>query len=135
MSKIITNKLCGPDNIPNWSLRDSSVWLAAPVCVISNASLRDGVVPDVWKKANVVPIPKTHPSRKIDTDLRPISLISKLSKVLESFVGGWILDIVGDKLDKQQYGAMKGRSTTHALVDSLHHWNLALDSSESVRVL
>ena len=73
LSKLNTNKSCGPDNIPNWILRDSSVWLAEPVCAIFNASVRDGVVPIIWKKANVVPVPKTNPPRKIESDLRPIS--------------------------------------------------------------
>jgi len=34
-----------------------------------------------------------------------------------------------------QFGALKGRSTTHALVDILHHWHKALDEGQSVRVL
>jgi len=91
------------------------------VCAIFNASVHDGIFPTIWKKANVVPIPKTNPPRKIESDLRPISLTSTLSKVLESIVGGWILEFVWEKLDKQQFGAIKGRSTTHALVDILHH--------------
>jgi len=135
LSKINTNKSCGPDNIPSWILRDNSVWLAEPVCAIFNASVREGIVPIIWKKANVVPVPKTNPPRKIESDLRPISLTSTLSKVLESIVGGWILEFVRNKLDIQQYGAIKGRSTTHALVDILHHWHQALDNSESVRVI
>ncbi|MFM2293543.1 MAG: hypothetical protein RIS29_3356, partial [Bacteroidota bacterium] len=135
LSKINSNKSGGPDDIPNWFLRDSSVWLAEPVCAIFNASVRDGIVPTIWKKANVVPVPKTNPPRKIESDLRPISLTSTLSKVLESIVGGWILEFVRDKLDTQQYGGIRGRSTTHALVDMLHHWHQALDNSESVRII
>jgi hypothetical protein len=38
-------------------------------------------------------------------------------------------------LDKRQYGGIKGRSTTHALVDILHHWYQALDANKVVRVL
>ena len=45
LSNTSTNKSCGPDNIPNWILRDSSVWLAEPVCAIFTASVRDGIVP------------------------------------------------------------------------------------------
>jgi hypothetical protein len=41
--------------------------------------------------------------------------------------GGWILKFVKDKLDKQQFGENKGRSTTHALVDILHHWHQAVE--------
>ena len=135
LSNINVNKSSGPDNIPNWLLRDNSVWLAEPVCAIYNVSIRQGVVPAVWKHANVVPIPKTQPPRVIESDLRPISLTSTLSKVLESFVGCNILETVRDKLDKRQYGALKGRSTTHALMDIIHHWHQALDNNETVRAV
>jgi Reverse transcriptase (RNA-dependent DNA polymerase) len=137
LSAINTTKSCGLDNIPNWILRDSSVWLAKRVYAIFNESARDGIVPTIWKKANVVPIPKTSPSNKIESDLRPIFLTPTLSKMLESIVlvGNWILEFVTDKLDKQQLGAIKCRSTTHALVDILHHWHQALDNSDSVRVM
>jgi hypothetical protein len=135
LSNINVNKSSGPDNIPNWLLCDNSVWLAEPVCAIFNASLREGVVPAVWKQANVVPIPKNHPPRVIESDLRPISLTSTLSKVLESFIGFNVLEIVRDKLDKRQYGALKGRSTTHALIDIIHHWHQALENNETVRAV
>jgi hypothetical protein len=52
---------------------------------------------------------------------------------LELTVGVWIFEFVRGKLDKRQYGAIIEHSTTHALVDILHHWHQALDTSESVR--
>jgi len=53
--------------------------------------------------------------RMTKNDLRPISLTATLSKILESFVGGWILEAVGHQLDTNQYVALKQRSTSHAL--------------------
>ena len=38
-------------------------------------------------------------------------------------------------LDTKQFGALKGRSTTHALVDILHNWNAAHDSGSSIRAV
>lgn len=32
----------------------------------------------------------------------------------------------------RQFGALKQRSTTHALVDMLHHWHAAVDNGQSV---
>jgi hypothetical protein len=55
--------------------------------------------------------------------------------MLESFVGVWILERIEDKLDDHQYGALKCRSTTHALVDMLHHWHNAVDKGQSVRTV
>ena len=34
-------------------------------------------------------VPKVHPPRTIEADLRSISLTATLGKVLESFVGSW----------------------------------------------
>ena len=40
-----------------------------------------------------------------------------------------------EKLDTQQYCCMKGRSTTHQLIDIIHHWQQALGTEQSVRAL
>ena len=88
--------------MPNWFWRDFLVWLAEPLSAIFNVSVRQGVVPAAWKLANVVPVPKTNPPAAIDKNLRPISLIPTLSKVLESFIGQWILDDLQGKIDNRQ---------------------------------
>jgi len=43
--------------------------------------------------------------------------------------------IDNNKLDRKQFGCLRGKSTTHALIDMLHHWNSALDNRKSVRLL
>jgi len=116
---ICTYKAPGPDELPNWLLKDMAPFLADPVCAIFNSSLRQGHVPKIWKQANVIPVPKIHPPKLVENDLRPISLTVTLSKILESFVGGWILEAVGHQHDTNQYGALKQRSTSHALVSVL----------------
>ena len=40
-----------------------------------------------------------------------------------------------DKIDSQQFGAIKGRYTTHALTSMFHLWSEALDRGDYVRVL
>ena len=115
LSSSDVHKANGPDNVPNWFFHDFSVWLAEPLCAIFNESILSGLVTFIWKQANVIPIPKVHPPVAIETDIRPISLTSTVSKILESFVGQWILNYVVSNLDRRQYGGIKGRSTTHAL--------------------
>lgn len=56
----------------------------------------------------------------MEEDLRPISQTPVLAKELEYLVCQWIMTMVGDQLD---------RSTVHALVDLLHNWSDATDSS------
>ena len=92
-------------------------------------------MPSIWKRANVVAIPKIKPPKSIEQDLRPISLTPTISKIFESIVGKWMLDAIGDKFDKKQFGAIKGRSTSHALVDIMHKWHKALDERNAIRVV
>ena len=89
----------------------------------------------MWKKADVVPVPKTRPPTNINNDIRPISLTPTISKVLEMFVAEWMLEAIGDKFDKEQFDGLHGHSTVHALIDILHLWHQALDKTHSVRVL
>jgi hypothetical protein len=134
LSSINVYKSPGPDNIPNWFLRDFAFAIAEPICHIFNFSINNGIVPQLWKTANVVPIPKSQPLSTTD-DLRPISLTPTLSKVLEAIVGRDLVATMTSKLDTMQFGALKGRSTTHALVAAAHMVNSALDRRQSARML
>jgi len=89
----------------------------------------------MWKQANVTLVPKVATPIDITKDLHPISLTPTVSKVLESFVGQWILDELDGKLDGRQYGALKGRSMTHELVDILHHWHQAVETNCAARAV
>ena len=121
--------------LPNWIFRDYAILLCDPVCAIFNASVQQGNYPSVWNMADVIPIPKVHPPISVQSDLHPILLTPTISKQLEAIVGEWILTHVHDQLDKHQYGSLKGRSTTHALIDVFHYWNEAQDNGKSVRAL
>lgn len=129
LKKINVSKAAGPDDIPSFILKDFAKCLAPPICAIFNASIREGFVPRIWKSANVVPIPKVFPPQCIENDLRPISLTSVVMKQLESFIGCWLLDTFETKLDPQQYGGLKGRSTTQALLRLINNWHEAAEKN------
>ena len=82
-----------------------------------------------------MPVRKVQSPRAIEADLCPISLTATLAKLLESFVGSWILERVRSSLDDRQYGAFRQRSTMHALVDMLHHWHAAIDKNQSLSMV
>ena len=129
------HKASGPDLVPNWFLKEFAPSLAEPVCAIFNQSLVQRTFPQLWKSAEVIPIPKVNPPRSIETDLRPISLLPTLAKVFESIVGRWFLDTILPTIDPNQFGALRGRSTSHALVSMLHQWCCTLDAGGSVRAV
>ena len=91
-------KVTDPDDLPNWILRDLSCIIAPHICAIFNQSIRETKLPIEWKKTNVTPIPKVHPPRSIQSDVRPISLTPTVSKYLESSIGKYILENIRDKI-------------------------------------
>ena len=46
-----------------------------------------------------------------------------------------VLELLDSSFDPCQFGALKGRSTSHALVSILHEWTTALDAGGSVRAV
>ena len=104
LDNIKVNKATGPDRIPPWALKACSHLLAAPVTAIFNSSLREGILPKLWKTATVIPLIKKHPPVSIDNDIRPISLTPIIAKVFESLVLKWLDVYVKPQVDDKHYG-------------------------------
>ncbi|XP_072046799.1 uncharacterized protein [Amphiura filiformis] len=116
--KINASKATGPDGIPPRLVKEFAYELSVPLTDILNSSYTEGTVPHQWKKAIVIPIPKQYPAN-IDK-LRPVSLTDCFAKISEGFVVDWILDDIQHKIDPNQYGNVKGVSTSHYLVSLIH---------------
>ena len=87
----------------------------------NNGSLTLCTVPDEWKTATIVPLPKVN-NPKTASDMRPISLLPFPGKLLEIIVGRHLkiyLDIYCILLSKQ-HGFRKKRLTLSAIVQFLH---------------
>ena len=93
----------------------------------SKCSLREGVLPTVWKSTIIIPLPKTKPLMPVKTDIRPISITPIAAKVFESIIMKYVDDIVCDAMDSKQFGGIAGTSTTDALVEMTHRWYEATD--------
>ena len=70
--------------------------------------------PEKWKVETVIPIPKTISPGSMD-DLRPISMTTLWSKMLESLVASFTQAEIGQG-GNDQYGGKKGSSTDHVLI-------------------
>ena len=87
--------------------------LSKPLTDILNQSYREGTAPSMWKKAVVVPISKTKPANW--EKLRPVSLTDHFAKLAEGFMAKWLLEDLESNIIPNQYGNMKGVSTSHSL--------------------
>lgn len=110
----LTSKGTGSDNIPPLLLKAAAHHLSAPLCHLYNTSIILKAVPDQWKIAKIIPIPKCKsPQLK---DHRPISLLPVVSKVLERFLLDHLSDPIVNNFGKNQFGFRKNSSTTCALI-------------------
>ena len=136
LSNLKRGKASGPDSILSWILKDFAPELSSPIARIFNASIQESSVPDPWKEADVIPVPKVNIIKEAEKDLRPISLTAILSKTLEHFVTEWIMKQINHLIDRRQFGALPDLSTTHALVSFFHHlYSLSDVPNQCVRIL
>ena len=98
-----------------------------------NSSLIEGCVPQTWKDANVVPIPKETPATI--TKLRHISLTALQAKICEGFVSKWVLEDICTSIGRNQYGSIQGSSTTHCLIELLDVLYRYTDKADRVGTL
>lgn len=125
------NKGAGPDRIPAIFIANCASSLAYPLCFIYNFSLEHGVFPSVWRKANVIPIPKAGKANDIE-NYRPISLLSILGKVFESLVNPVLISHLKPFLVSQQHGFRGNKSTVSNLVLLVSEIAEAMDKGHQV---
>ena len=58
LGAIKTAEICGPDELPNWILKDIVACVSVHVTSLFNSSLCEGCVPQMWKLADVRPLAK-----------------------------------------------------------------------------
>ena len=109
---------------------------APPLTDIYSCSLREGKLPNEWKMANIIPLPKVNPPASIYKGIRPISLTPIAAKVLESVVVEWVDDTIVTNVDPKQFGGVAGTSTTDALVEMTYKWYETTDTRNAfVRIV
>ncbi|RKK70486.1 hypothetical protein BFJ68_g18386, partial [Fusarium oxysporum] len=112
-------KAPGEDGLP--AIVWKQVWPSVKhdVLAIFQASLEEGVIPDQWRHARIIPLKKPgKDDYTIAKAWRPISLLATLGKVLESVVAERISHAVETYglLPTNHFGARKQRSAEQALL-------------------
>ncbi len=135
ITDIITNlnvhKASGPDEISHRMLKESSNTICRPLSLLFNRSLQEGVYPDKWKCANVMPLFKKG-DRDQPYNYRPISLISCIGKVMERLVFKYIYNHLysNNLIYRQHSGFLPGNSTVYQLIDIYNQICKAIDEKQ-----
>jgi len=108
-----TNKSTGPDNINIQHLKHLGPVAITYLTNLFNLSLSRNHIPQIWKLAKIIPIPKPNKPASEGTSFRPISLLSPIAKVLEKALLPHITEQIPN--NPHQHGFKPLHSTTTAL--------------------
>lgn len=86
-----SNATCALDPIPSWLTKECCEVLSPVITRLINQSLQEGIVPDTWKTALVVPLLKKAGLDATFNNYRPVSNLSFISKILEKAVATQLL--------------------------------------------
>ena len=138
ISRLNNTKALGVDNLPTDVWKKGVISLAGPIARLCNLSLASGIVPDMFKKAIVIPVYKGHGKSKNDPgSYRPISILPAISKILEMAVRDDLLEWFDHSgfLPDSQFGFLPSRSSDMALTIAQTDWIKAKEDGYFVGVM
>ncbi|XP_065678993.1 uncharacterized protein LOC136093712 [Hydra vulgaris] len=123
------NKSLAPNSLPTNLLKLVSHIISKPLCTMMNNSFKNGIFPEAFKVAKVIPIHKM--GSYLDySNYRPISLLSNLSKLFEKAMFQKLEHFLEKHkfIYKHQYGFRNKHSTTHSLIKITEKIRQAIDN-------
>ena len=106
------NTATGPDEIPYEFLKQLPTPSKEHLLRIFNHIWANGIIPNIWKQATIIPIPKTPQNSSDPTNYRPIALTSCICKTFERMVNNrlvWYLE-KNNLISEHQAGFRNKRS-------------------------
>ena len=126
-------KSSGIENLSSRIIKDSFIALLSQIRHILNLSVKSMTFPGDWKKAKVVPIPKNKNPTDVG-DLRPISLLPIIGKILERLVYNQLSKYLEcyNLLTNKQNGFRKGRGTIDTVFKLVGDIHTSLNANKKV---
>ena len=119
------SKSSGPDGISARMIKTLAYCLATPMCTLFNNSIKSATVLDIWKSANIIPLPKRKGATE-PKDFRSIVLTPIIAKCIEKLVAPHISKHI---TDTNQFAYKRNSSTDDALLVLLDRVTHHLDWS------
>jgi len=111
-------KAPGPDGIPATIVVRTLDVMKEPLRKTLTKCLQEGKVPEVWKTAKLILLPKPGKPPGQPSSYRPICLIDELGKLLERLLANRLrnhMEATGNQLSPDQFGFRTGHSTIDAI--------------------
>ena len=119
LQSLNSSQCLGPDGIPNLLFKKCADVLCYPLTNIFNRSFSTNVLPKMWRKIKIIPIPKKVSGDK-NVKLRPIAITSPFLKIMEKLLILPLQPAIKEHCDPYQFAYKCKRSTLDA-VAVLHH--------------
>lgn len=120
ISSLKSSRATGPDGLSPILLKNISTIIASPLSSLFNRCFSLGRFPQVWKRANVIPVPKSA-NKSLVSSYRPISLLSILSFVLEKIIHSRLLYAALPYISSEQHGFLPKSSCLTNLLTFQNH--------------
>ena len=113
---INVSKSSGLDSISSFIIKEAFGILLPQITYMMNLSVKTSIFPKAWKKALVIPIPKSGNLTQVQ-NYRPISLLPLPGKILEKLVHKQLENYIetNSLLVDTQHGFRKKHSTIHSV--------------------
>ena len=126
LSRVPSGSIPAFDGIPPTILSKAAHTLAPFVHLVYTYIIRSKIWPENWKCAHVTPSRKKGPRADVE-NYRPISILPRLSLVLEKILFLFTYPKIKDRLNPRQQGIRATHSTVTQLLTFLHELNLNYD--------
>ena len=106
-------------------------YISPQIAKIYNMSIKQGKMPDCWKKAKITPIYKGKGDKDSCSNYRPISTLPFLAKILESCIQEQLIDYLttNNILCCEQSAYLKKHSTNTSLHRVVDEWLTNINNS------
>ena len=134
IQELNTNKAHGWDDVSIQMVKLCDESLVKPLMKIFHLSLDSGIFPEIWKKANVVPVFKNKGDKSAVKNYRPVSLLPIFGKIFEKCLYDTIYGYFeGNHLFSDcQSGFRKGDSCVSQLLSITHEIYKGFDANRTL---
>ena len=126
----------GIDFISPKILKSTVDVITTPLTHVINSSIAEGIFPESWKIAKVIPVFKNKGSKEDKTMYRPVSNLKSVSKVIEMIVNHQVLQYFerNKLLPNGQHGFRANRSTFSAIASMHDNWLDSYNKGKNVAI-
>jgi hypothetical protein len=136
LNNINTKKAYGPDGLPPRLIKEAKRVISKPLTMLFNKSLSTASFPELWKRANVLPIFKKG-AKNIMGNYRPVSLLCVNAKIFEKIIFKHLYNHFKDNflISIWQSGFRPAMSTVTQLIELHHSFCNAVSNGKEIRVV